>query len=115
MARLIGPSCEVPAMSAGGAVVEPLPSICTRTLGYSFWNPSAQKVMRLLSVSEPTEFRLPETPLVLLYAGIEESTLATCAEARLPARPPARHSVTASDATVRVRVIPISLSEVVAQ
>ena len=34
MARLIGPKVEVPAISAGGAVEEPLPSISTWTLGY---------------------------------------------------------------------------------
>jgi len=62
--RLIGPSCDVPSISAGGAVEEPLPSIWTRTFGYWREKPSAQKVIRLFSVSEPTELRLPETPLV---------------------------------------------------
>ena len=36
-----------------------------RTFGYCFWKPSAQKVMRLFSVSEPIELRLPEMPLDL--------------------------------------------------
>ena len=31
--RLIGPNCAVPAVSAGGAVPEPLPSISILTLG----------------------------------------------------------------------------------
>ena len=37
------------------------------TFGYAFLKPSAQKVIRLFSVSEPMEFRLPETPLTALY------------------------------------------------
>ena len=55
----------MPEISAGGAVEEPLPSIWMRTFGYCFWKPSAQKVIRLLSVSEPIELRLPEMPLDL--------------------------------------------------
>ena len=64
ISRLIGPSWAAPEVIAGGAVPEPLPSTCTLTLGYLALKPSAQKVIRLLSVSEPTEFRLPETPAV---------------------------------------------------
>src|SRR3954471_23262354 len=64
--RLIGPSCEVPWISAGGAVEEPLPSIWMRMFGYSRLSPPAHSVIRLFRVSEPTELRLPETPLVLL-------------------------------------------------
>ena len=33
----------------------------------------------LFIVSEPTLFRLPETPLVRWYAGSAESTLSACA------------------------------------
>src|SRR3954471_9775459 len=109
MVRLIGPSCEVPWISAGGAVVEPLPSIWMRTFGYSFLYPSAHSVIRLFRVSEPTELRLPETPLVLLYDGIEESTLVTCAERTAL---PHRATATASGAATRLRFIALSLKRV---
>ena len=62
MARDMGPNCAVPAMRAGGAVELPLPSTCSFTLGYIFKNASAQRVIRLFIVSEPTLLRLPETP-----------------------------------------------------
>ena len=62
MARDIGPNCAVPAMRAGGAVEEPLPSTWILTFGYIFVNASAQSVIRLFIVSEPTLLRLPETP-----------------------------------------------------
>jgi hypothetical protein len=38
----MGPSWAVPAIRAGGAVLEPLPSIWMLTLGYFFLNPSAR-------------------------------------------------------------------------
>ena len=63
--RDIGPSCAVPSIKAGGAVLEPLPSIWILTLGYCLRKPSAQRVMRLLSVSEPMLLTLPDTPLTL--------------------------------------------------
>ncbi len=59
----MGPNWAVPAMSAGGAVDEPLPSTWTFTFGYILVNASAQRVMRLFMVSEPMLLRLPETPL----------------------------------------------------
>src|SRR5512141_3412555 len=65
--RDIGPSCAVPSIKAGGAVLDPLPSIWILTLGYCLRNPSAQRVMRLLSVSEPMLLTLPDTPLTLAY------------------------------------------------
>ncbi len=55
----------MPEISAGGAVEEPLPSIWMRTFGYCLPKPSAQKVIRLLSVSEPIELRFPVTPETL--------------------------------------------------
>jgi len=58
----MGPNCAVPASSAGGAVDEPLPSTWIRTLGYCLRKASDQSVIMLSSVSEPIEFRLPETP-----------------------------------------------------
>ena len=64
MGRDMGPNCEVPAMSAGGAVVLPLPSIWIFTLGYIFWKASPQSAIRLFMVSEPTLERLPDTPEV---------------------------------------------------
>jgi len=66
MTRLIGPIWAVPEIRAGGAVEEPLPSIWMRMFGYCLRKPSAHRVIKLLSVSEPTELTLPETPLVLL-------------------------------------------------
>src|SRR6185295_4305519 len=66
--RDIGPSCAVPSIKAGGAVLDPLPSIWIFTLGYCLRNPSAQSVMRLLSVSEPMLLTFPDTPLTLTYA-----------------------------------------------
>ena len=62
MGRLIGPKVAVPSISAGGAVDEPLPSISIWTLGYIFRKPSAQSVIRLFSVSEPTLLIVPEMP-----------------------------------------------------
>ena len=56
-------------------------------------------------MSEPTELRLPETPLVLLYAGIAESTFVACA---MRAALPARVSNTASGAAMRLRFIDLS-------
>ena len=64
--RDIGPKWAVPATSAGGAVEEPLPSISTFTFGYWARKPSDQSVIRLFSVSEPIDLRLPEIPLVAL-------------------------------------------------
>ncbi len=58
----MGPNFDAPSMSAGGAVEEPLPSISTWTLGYMAVNFSAQRVIRLFMVSEPTLLMLPETP-----------------------------------------------------
>ena len=63
MARDMGPNCAVPAMSAGGAVEEPLPSTWIFTFGYILAKASPHSVMRLFMVSEPTLERLPETPL----------------------------------------------------
>src|SRR6185369_15996507 len=42
ISRDMGPSWAVPAIRAGGAVLEPLPSIWMLTLGYFFLKPSAQ-------------------------------------------------------------------------
>src|SRR5262245_53098973 len=81
MARDMGPNCEVPAMRAGGAVELPLPSTCTLTFGYIFKKASAQSVIMLFIVSEPTLFRLPETPEVFWYDGRPASTLSAWAEA----------------------------------
>ena len=53
----------MPAISAGGAVDDPLPSTWTLTFGYIFRNVSAQSVIMLFIVSEPTLLRLPDTPL----------------------------------------------------
>src|SRR5687768_9116535 len=83
MVRLIGPSWAVPEISAGGAVEEPLPSIWMRTLGYCRRKPSAHRVIRLLSVSEPTELKLPETPPVFWYGAMLESTLTAWAASRV--------------------------------
>lgn len=54
----MGASWAVPAVRAGGAVEEPLPSTPILTLGYFLLNPSAQRVIRLFSVSEPTAFQV---------------------------------------------------------
>src|SRR5262249_12531383 len=78
MARDIGPNCDVPAMRAGGAVELPLPSIWTFTFGYIFRKASAQNVIRLFIVSEPTLFTLPEMPEVFWYDASDGSAL-TCA------------------------------------
>src|SRR5262249_6036577 len=87
MARDIGPNCEVPAMRAGGAVELPLPSIWTLTFGYIFKKASAQNVIRLFIVSEPTLLTLPEMPEVFWYEERDGSAL-TCANAGPPgARP----------------------------
>ena len=80
MVRDMGPNCAVPAMRAGGAVELPLPSTCTFTFGYSLRKPSAHRVSMLFMVSEPTLFRLPETPDAFWYEGRPGSTL-ICAEA----------------------------------
>jgi hypothetical protein len=58
----------VPATNAGGAVDEPLPSISMETPGYNFLKSSAHSVIRLLSVSDPTDFNFPETPDVGVYS-----------------------------------------------
>src|SRR5262245_24121915 len=76
----MGPKVAVPAINAGGAVDEPLPSISICTLGYWARNASAHNVMRLFMVSEPMAFTLPATPdAPLLYAGSVGSTLTLCA------------------------------------
>ena len=62
--RLIGPNWAVPAISAGGAVAEPLPSISMLHARVMRRKPSPQSVIRLFIVSEPMLFRLPDTPLV---------------------------------------------------
>ena len=67
IARDIGPNCAVPSVRAGGAVAEPSPFVWTLTLGYSFWNASAQYVIKLFNVSDPTLFRLPEIPDTFSY------------------------------------------------
>ena len=77
----MGPSCAVPAISAGGAVVEPFPSTWILTSGYCFLKLSDQSVMRLFSVSEPIEFRFPETAPVALYPLMLLSTSTACADA----------------------------------
>ena len=64
ISRLIGPTWATPEARATGAVPEPLPSTWIFTFGYWALKPSLQKVMRLFRVSEPTEFRLPDTPEV---------------------------------------------------
>src|SRR5687768_4927804 len=76
----MGPNCAVPAMRAGGAVDEPLPSTWIFTLGYIFANASPHSVMRLFMVSEPTLDRLPETPDAFWYAGTPASTETVCAD-----------------------------------
>ncbi len=86
MARLMGPKLLVPSMSAGGAVLEPLPSISTCTLGYMPRKSSDQRAMRLFMVSEPMLLMEPETPLVLPYDGRSESTDTVCPQATLAAR-----------------------------
>jgi hypothetical protein len=53
ISRLIGPNCAVPAISAAGAVEEPLPSISICTFGYMRRKPSAHRVIMLFIVSEP--------------------------------------------------------------
>ncbi len=55
----------MPAIRAVGAVDEPLPSMPRFTFGYSFLKPSAQNVIRLFRVSEPTELSVPDTPSTL--------------------------------------------------
>src|SRR5688500_17290168 len=85
MARDIGPNCAVPAMRAGGAVDEPLPSTWIRTFGYILGNASPHSVMRLFMVSEPTLLSVPDTPLARWYAGMAGSTLTTSAPAATPA------------------------------
>ena len=72
--RDIGPNCEVPAISAGGAVELPLPSTWTFTFGYILRKASAHSVIMLFMVSEPTLLMLPETPDVFWYADKPEST-----------------------------------------
>src|SRR2546428_1498681 len=67
MGRDMGPSWAVPSIRAGGAVLEPLPSIWIFTFGYCLRNPSAQRVIRLFRVSEPMLLRVPDTPLDLAY------------------------------------------------
>src|SRR5512143_3447695 len=102
MVRLIGPKVAVPAIRAGGAVAEPFPSISMVTFGYCFLNPSAQRLMTLLSVSEPTLLMLPEIPWTGLYSGRFLST-ATCATA-LPAQSaPAR--ITPPTAAIHFRLL----------
>lgn len=59
--RDMGPTWEVPAIRAGGAVEDPLPSICILTLGKSRLKASAQRVIRLFKLSEPTQLKVPET------------------------------------------------------
>ena len=81
IARDIGPNCEVPAISAAGAVELPLPSTWTLTFGYILMNASDQRVMRLFIVSEPTLLMLPETPDVFWYALSAGSTLICWANA----------------------------------
>ena len=66
--RDIGPNCEVPAISAGGAVELPLPSTWTFTFGYILRKASAHSVIMLFMVSEPTLLMLPDTPDVFWYA-----------------------------------------------
>ncbi len=63
ISRDIGPNCAVPAMSAGGAVEEPLPSTCTLTFGYILRKVSAHNVIMLFIVSDPMLLRFPDTPL----------------------------------------------------
>ena len=65
----------MPAISAGGAVPEPLPSIWIFTFGYSLRKVSAQSAIMLFIVSEPTLLMLPETPVAFWYAPMAESTL----------------------------------------
>src|SRR5687767_11733362 len=76
----MGPKVAVPAISAGGAVDEPLPSISTCTLGYCTRNVSAHSVIKLFMVSEPILFTLPATPdAPFAYLGNDGSTLTLCA------------------------------------
>ena len=56
-------------------MLDPFPSIWIFTLGYSFLNPSAQSVIRLLSVSDPMLLRFPEIPLTRGYAFQSGSTM----------------------------------------
>jgi hypothetical protein len=72
----------VPAISAGGAVEEPLPSTSIATLGYIERKPSAHSVIRLFIVSEPMLFTEPDTPSTGLYSGNFGSTLTDWAAGR---------------------------------
>src|SRR5262245_25489514 len=80
MSRLIGPSCAVPSISAGGAVAEPLPSTPTLTPGYRRENASPHLPMMLFMVSEPTADTVPlifaASPASVIgsYGGSAEST-----------------------------------------
>jgi hypothetical protein len=66
MARDIGPNCAVPAISAGGAVDEPLPSTWILHVRVELAEGLAQSVIMLFMVSEPTLLMLPVTPDVFL-------------------------------------------------
>src|SRR5262245_5530620 len=77
----MGPICAVPWMSAGGAVFDPLPSFWVMTFGYCFLHPSHHSVMTLTRRSGPSEFKLPEIPLTLVYGLISESIGIACANA----------------------------------
>ncbi len=55
----MGPKLLVPAIRAGGAVDEPLPSTSTLTAGWWPRKPSAHRAIRLFMVSEPMLLMLP--------------------------------------------------------
>ncbi len=92
----MGPKFAVPAISAGGAVDEPLPSISTWTLGYISRKSSAHSVIRLFMVSEPTLLMEPETPETFEYAGMLGSTASPSASV-IPAKTSIVSETTASD------------------
>ena len=102
IARDIGPNCEVPAISAGGAVELPLPSTWILTFGYILRNASAHSVIMLFIVSEPTLLMLPETPEVFWYAAMPGSTW-TCWASAGAAR--ARSAATVAKRFMRLPLI----------
>ena len=62
----MGPKLLVPAMRAGGAVEEPLPSTSTLTPEWTARKPSLHRAIMLFMVSEPMLLMLPETEVPAL-------------------------------------------------
>ncbi len=97
-------------MRAGGAVEDPLPSIWILAFGENLVNVSAQRVITLLSESEPMLLMLPLTPLVGLYGWSAGSSFTRPeASARLPAITMVTASATAH--TFFIRQSPFVVSE----